>query len=96
LANCVIISAERVPVGVEIKSNVGVATKKSEGSPGMMKVAMKNSTQKRMTIIVESAMERPSRWAANSRSRLKTAIRHSPHERHNQRKANNPPIASRM
>ena len=85
-----------MPVGVEIKSNVGVDTKKSAGKPGKTKDAIKNSAQNKIAINTEIAVERAKRRPENSRSKLNTAIRHSRHERHNQRNENMPPIASKI
>ena len=69
-ANWVMIAGESVPVGVEIKSNVGVVRKTSDGSPGIIKVAIKNSTQNKAVINIEIAADCPNRRDENSRSIL--------------------------
>lgn len=92
-ANWVMASAERVPVGVEIRSRVEVGINAVEGSPGMIKVATKNSAQNKTAMIVEMAAACPSLREENSRSIVNTAVCDSRHERHNQRKENKPPIA---
>jgi hypothetical protein len=55
---------------VEIRSNVGVVRNISAGRPGIIKVAMKNSTQNNTTIKVEITADLPKRREENSRSRL--------------------------
>ena len=64
-ANWVIISAESVPVGVDIKSSVGVVRKTSDGSPGIIKEVMNTSIQNRMTIKTEIAADCPKRRDEN-------------------------------
>ncbi len=94
-ANWVMSTGESVPVGVEIKSIVGVLRKKSDGSPGIMKVAIKISTQNKIVINIEIPADCPNRRDENSRSIRYTATLVSRHERHSQRKENMPPIAKR-
>ena len=69
-ANWVIISGESVPVGVEMKSNVGVVRKTAAGSSGITKVVMENSIQNKIVIKIEIEADCPKRRDENWRSRL--------------------------
>ncbi len=64
-ANWVIISGESVPVGVEIKSNVGVVRKTDAGRMGIIKVAMENSIQNKTITKIEREADCPKRRDEN-------------------------------
>ena len=64
-ANWVIISGESVPVGVEMKSNVGVVRKTDAGRMGITKVAMENSIQNKMITKIEREADRLRRRVEN-------------------------------
>ena len=64
-ANCVIISTDRVPVGVEMKSNVGVAMKTEAGSIGITKVLIEKTKQNKTMISVEIEADCPRRREEN-------------------------------